>query len=112
MGVNINFYIVKGYKIPEEVFNSVSEEEHDVLMDDDNFTVISPMTSIEGVYGEVLYESNDGRYEPIDIPVMSLEDLKGKLTNSEIFRSLPKAFKDYVVDNDVEIKTYAFMCYH
>ena len=111
MGINIKVYVVRGYEIKENFVDSLKDEDIDYLMNmDKHFIVKCPMISSEGVFGETLFVSNDGRYGDIEFD-FCVEDLKPKKTDSEMFRSLPKYLKDHVVNNDVDIKTHFFMCY-
>lgn len=110
MGVNIKCYVVKGYRFSDEMIDNLSDEFCDELLNmSESFVNVSPMTSSEGVFGEILFKSNDGRYEEIDFD-LCLEDMVSK-SDSEIFRSLPDYLKYYVSEYNLDIKIYMFMCY-
>ncbi len=105
MGVNSKFYVVRGFYCNAE---NLSDEEMDYIVDNDSVIMVSPMESCDFIVGDILVESNDGRYEPLDFKPFTFESLDCRSSN-EIFKSIPKFLRDKL--SFPRFGTYCFICY-
>lgn len=110
MGVNIRNYIVNGVFFTEEeaeyILSSVHEDEEDTFLDHKNIVLVSPMTDISFVYGELMFKSKDGRHDDCSIPVTQVEH-KEYVMDENTPIEIVKAFSE----GKGKLGTFVFTCY-
>jgi len=98
MGIDVINYVVAGIKFNGDVLDSLNEDEcDDFLSNNENVVLISPMTNSDFIYGVVLFESNDARYDDGGIPLLNIGDLvvEHEVNLFKIENELPELLKDY-----------------
>lgn len=120
MGVNMNIQVVRGYYLTEPQIKSanLTDEDMDELGSDmENVHWVSSMTNGDVIFGKLLMQSPDGRYEPMDIPMTNLKSLilssELEYSDRDILREcVPEKLQDVVMRVKPGCEFHLYTNYH